>query len=302
MCKLHTKLVIIVYVNNTLLQVSYKEGRLQPMSNNQVMETVRTILKLPVDGSDGQPTVTVSLIQVVGSERRTLSENMYILLAEGNASDLPRLLIYHDPRNMCVFQSLLADSQALQDLLNLQWPNHHGGRTIIKHMAYSKQVEKEPVQIRLDVSPTEVHFHKSWKKCATLEFWSHERKPKALSDHLISNPDFCNWVHSLRNTSDTMLTDQVFGQFFSSNKLPTSFKYATIHFRLTRVAGPNQLGVSDTNNNPLEISGASNRETATVLHMKNDNGAHIKFTHAEPYVLSKAEIENHFLPEFIQES
>ena len=107
----------------------------------------------------------------------------------------------------------------------------------------------------------------------------------------------------MNNASETGVRDAViadFDEFFKEEQLPTSFKYPTIQFRLTRVAGPNQLGAVVTNNNQVQTSGASNRRAATVLHAKNDNAAHIKFTDAEPYRLAVDEIVKCHLPLFLE--
>lgn len=292
-----------------MLYIIQVNSNLKHLPNQELKNTVTSVLGLPTDAelepADEQPLATISVSKVFASKLRTISDDLFVLCAEGDQKDLPRLLIYHDPRNVCIFQSFTANISLFKHLIDRHWQDGaQTQRKVAKHFVYLKSsTAQQTINIPFAFGcDTDVRFKDSYK-CAALQIWSHDRKSKALINHLQSRPEFIDWVCSLKNTSESGVRDAVtavFDDFFKEEQLPTSFKYATIHFQLARVAGPNQLGAEDRKHNQVQTSGASNRRAATLLHMKNDNAAHIKFTDAGPYRLAVDEIVKCHLPLFLE--
>lgn len=259
-----------------LFQITYESGKLHFGRDHfiELGERALTTCSLaPTTKPQSQPfLVTVSVHYVCTPECGSagFQDDIYVVIARGGPDELkiPLNFIYHDPQHIWKCQSWLINSPVLERLVEDSWPKDtaDAAKGVAKHTIWHfRNSVGTANQIHLSNKDGDVRFRdmdkKSFKKSKVLEIWSHVCKPTSVINHLLDDAEFISWLQLLNpKEKPSPEVAQVIDRFFAK-RIPVSSKHATTHFRLCKIARPNQMGTPTMN----EESARTNHVIYTAL-------------------------------------
>ena len=263
------------------------------------------ILKIKQDreskSTETQVAICVHNISSI-SKDHIRSLDIYSLVTAGGPSelDLPTRFLYHDPLHVWKCHTWTTNSPALAQLIEERWPGgvQDTANTVAKHVIHLHQPDRDlQKEIPLDHKDGDIRYAKDRTiPPLLLEVWSHINKPKAILNKLLDEePDFNDLMRDrLRNRQQIR---EKIADCFDENQKPKSSQFPTTHFRLCRLAKPNQMGSAsftlveqDVNNNLVQTeSQQRNRHTTGDSHSTrndaeagiNQGGCHSELTRSQ---------------------
>lgn len=171
-------------------------------------------------------------------------DNVFVLVALCGEKELKMIsdFIYHDPQHLWKSHTWVeSNPQLVSDINEACRDDEDAADHPAKFMIYhSGSVTEAGERITLVNKSGDVRYH---DKSYILEIWAHSPKPKSIINHLLDDESFVRWFQSLDREQDiSSEVEKVYDEYFAVDRLPPSAKHATIHFRLVKLARPNQMG------------------------------------------------------------